>query len=613
MEADIRALDSNVAIALGGGFSGQAWAGTLTSLSIDNAVYGRWSTIASSDLLASTSTSKVSQTCLHAPDENGKACFGGQLGSDGPATFDVALTGIPLAALPAQLPADMTLGGYLDAYLQGERDESLTANASVELREATVNTVYQDEPLSFSIATATGRAVVVGNRIDSSFAVELADGGGRGTLEFAAQDISNLESGISGEAEVLISDASLFSVFVPSISNPQGKIQGAMSIAGSLAAPELLGRLVLADGSFGVRQPGIVVENVNVELAQLSPGRLRLSGSARSGDGDISIKGQTKLGADTGVRTEIRIDGENFELARLPDWQIAASPSVTIVFDDRVVAVEGDLNIPRADITLVQIPESAARASSDAVVHREESVEPSQARRVVVDIDASLGSDVQLSGFGLSTGLEGNVQILGGSHTPFTGNGRLTLRDGRYTAYKQELEIERGELIFSGPLENPQLDVRAIRRANDVVAGILLSGTPMQLQSEVFSEPAMSDAEALSYLLTGRPLGGTTSSADGDILNNAAFALGLSGAGAITSQIRNELGLETLTIEGGADDSRLIAGKRFGERLLVEYGYGLVDKLGTLLLRYQLNERIVLESRTGSVSNLDIVYSVKKK
>ena len=88
--------------------------------------------------------------------------------------------------------------------------------------------------------------------------------------------------------------------------------------------------------------------------------------------------------------------------------------------------------------------------------------------------------------------------------------------------------------------------------------------------------------------------------------------MGLTGAGSITTEIRTSLGLETLGIEGGGDDSRLIAGKRFGDRLLVEYGYGLIDKLGTLLLRYQLTDRIVLESRTGTVSNLDILYNVKK-
>ena len=97
------------------------------------------------------------------------------------------------------------------------------------------------------------------------------------------------------------------------------------------------------------------------------------------------------------------------------------------------------------------------------------------------------------------------------------------------------------------------------------------------------------------------------------MLNAAAFALGISGAANIVSQVRSGLGLETLSVEGGADDRRLIAGKRIGNRLLVEYGYGLIDKLGTLLLRYQLTDRIVLESRTGTVSNFDVVYSVKKK
>ena len=100
---------------------------------------------------------------------------------------------------------------------------------------------------------------------------------------------------------------------------------------------------------------------------------------------------------------------------------------------------------------------------------------------------------------------------------------------------------------------------------------------------------------------------------ESDALNRAAFALGLSGAGLITSQIRTQLGLETLTIEGGTEDSRLVAGKRLGDRLLVEYGYGLVDKLGTLMLRYQLNDRFILESRSGTVSNLDILYRARKR
>jgi translocation and assembly module TamB len=309
----------------------------------------------------------------------------------------------------------------------------------------------------------------------------------------------------------------------------------------------------------------------------------------------------------------MRLRGTNFELARLPDWQVSVSPSLTAIFDNYVTTIVGELAIPEANITVKEIPQTAQKASSDAVVHRPGENEPTQRRRIDLHLRTSLGDDVQFSGFGLTTGLEGAVQLRGGTHAPYTGQGRLGLVGGRYKAYGQELEIERGNLIFTGPLDEPLLDIRAIRRTPDVIAGIQLSGTPSRLQSDVFSDPELGDAEALSYLLTGRPLSNSMTTSEGDTLNAAAFALGLSGAGLVTSQIRSQLGLETLTIEGTKDDSRLVAGKRLGDRLLVEYGYGLIDQLGTLLLRYQLNERLMLESRTGTVSNLDLLYRARKR
>jgi translocation and assembly module TamB len=260
-----------------------------------------------------------------------------------------------------------------------------------------------------------------------------------------------------------------------------------------------------------------------------------------------------------------------------------------------------------------EAPQSSVQPSSDTIVHREQADEPERRRRIDIDVLTSLGDDIQFAGFGLNAGLNGSVLLRGGTHAPYTGQGKLSLVDGRYKAFGQELVIERGDLVFTGPIEEPILDVLAVRNLRDVRTGIQISGTPSRLSSEIFSDPVMSDAEALAYLLTGRPLADATSTGEEQALDQAAFALGLSGAGLIAAQVRSQLGLETLTIEGLGDESRLIAGKRLGDRLLVEYGYGLVDKLGTLLLRYQLNERLVLESRTGTVSNFDIVYRRRKQ
>ena len=52
---------------------------------------------------------------------------------------------------------------------------------------------------------------------------------------------------------------------------------------------------------------------------------------------------------------------------------------------------------------------------------------------------------------------------------------------------------------FGGEIATPNLDALAI-------AGLRLTGSAEQPTSAVFSEPAMSQEQALSYLVLGRPM-----------------------------------------------------------------------------------------------------------
>ena len=614
VRTDVRSGSSQVSVGATGGYADGLWTGILDALSIEDELAGRWSMQDAAELKVSSNEFSVSRACLVRSTDTGKACAAAAVDLLGSATFDVELHSLPLAALPLTLPPDVSLSGFANMQASGSvTGGRLTGTGSMDLREARMDAIVDDEKLSAVLAEASGQASVTDNRLVSSLRLGLADGTGDARVDLTVEDMLDSNSAVTGHGEVALRDMSLFAVFVPDIAKPRGLVSGKLDISGSFAQPELLGAVSITDGGFGVRKAGIEISELNASVSQTQVGRLRLEGSARSGAGQINIQGDIWASADTGIRSELLITGQDFELSRLPDWQVSASPSIAMVFDDYKTTVTGNLFIPSTNVSIKEIPESAVSPSQDALVHRAEDVQPAARRQILLDVAVGLGEDVKFAGFGLSTGIEGAVRIKGGTQVPYTGSGRLILRDGRYKAYGQELDIERGQLIFNGPLENPQLDIRAVRRTPDVVAGIQISGTPLQLRSTVFSEPPLRDAEALSYLLTGRPLAGATSSGEGDMLNAAAFALGVSSAANIVSQVRSGLGLETLAVEGGAEDGRLIAGKRFGDRLLVEYGYGLIDKLGTLLLRYQLTDRIILESRTGTVSNFDIVYSVKKQ
>jgi len=614
LQVDLSIEQGIAELQLEGRYADERWSGAVEKLSLLGEQLGEWTLQEAADFSVSRSELKLGKTCLTTSSTAGIAC--GLLDNDfsGPLRFDASVKELPLAAFAVGVPAGTTVEGTIEARANGEYvNQRLTAEAAFDVQNLLLKAVFEGDELSASFDRAFARASVVDNYLKGDLEFRLTNQTDhiRSTIEIT--DLFEPNSALRGQGSLELTDLSVLAFLVPDLTSPAGRIAGSVDVAGSLAAPEIIGEIGLSNGSFGIQRAGIAVTEVDVKLRQPDVGHLSLQGSARSGEGRLDIRGETELSSTAGFRTELTLNGENFTLIQLPDWQVTASPDITVLFDDNAIRVSGEVRIPQANINIPNIPETAERPSGDVVVYRENEPAPARRRVLYVDVRTVLGNAVVLSGFGLTTGLDGSVGITGSSNTPYTSSGRVVLRGGRYQAYGQNLAIESGELIFNGPLINPTLNIRATREATDgTVAGIQLTGTPTQLKSQVYSEPAKGDAEALSYLLTGRPLD-SADSADGDMLNQAAFALGLTSAGSIASKIRNELGFETLGIQGGAENRQFVAGKRFGDRLLVEYAYGMIDNLGTLLLRYQLTNRLILESRSGTARMLDVVYSVKKQ
>jgi translocation and assembly module TamB len=498
IQTTVRAYGNQLDIKASGRYEPAAWLLDLDQVRLANEPLGTWSSITSSQLQFRTDQIRLQRTCLEATGGAGNACAEAVVES-GNVAAEFSVEALPLAALPVTLPPGISLAGFVEAGLQVQKSgPELTIDAELELQDAEVEALYDGERITLGISDATASASFVEGLLQSSARVELADGAGSASARLAVRDGGNGDYPIDGQGKVLISDASVFAVFLSSINNPRGRIEGELTVAGTATAPEFVGEIGIVNGAFNVRQTGIEVSDVDVRIAQSQPGQMQLRGSARSGEGSLEIDGVTRVSQALGVRSEIWLRGENFELARLPDWQLAASPSITAIFDNHVTTVVGQLNIPSARVTVREIPETAQKASRDAVVHRQDGGGTDRVRRIDLHLRTSLGDDVQFAGFGLTTGLEGAIQLRGGTHAPFTGHGHLSLVGGRYKAYGQELEIEQGNLVFTGPLDEPSLDIRAIRRTPDVIAGIQISGTPSRLQSDVFSEPELGDAETLS-------------------------------------------------------------------------------------------------------------------
>ncbi|MEM8549125.1 MAG: translocation/assembly module TamB domain-containing protein, partial [Pseudomonadota bacterium] len=282
------------------------------------------------------------------------------------------------------------------------------------------------------------------------------------------------------------------------------------------------------------------------------------------------------------------------------------SSRLTVYWRDTGVRVQGEASVDSADITLRALPANAVARNDDIV---QEGDQAESTLPLDLDVSIDLGGATHLAGFGLDAQLEGDLRLRQTPTSELQGFGEVRAIDATYKAYGQSLTVARGVLRFDGPLERPDLDIRAIRDVEEVRVGVDITGPPTGLQSSLFSQPDLPEVDILSLLLTGRRLDNASAS-EGDALSNAAITLGLKRAFAVSGAIRDTLGLDTLTVAGGGSEGRVLAGKQLSERLYLQYAYGVFDQVSSVLLRLQINSRLTLESTTGDEQSVDLIYRV---
>lgn len=526
------------------------------------------------------------------------------------------LADLPLDLANPWLPENLTLLGSASA------DVDLTQRSgvwigSVDWRQS--NTILQvteidDQLTKVSVSRAELQA-------------ELRDGG------VVAKAWLSIDPGIDGQLDLELSrfgrDAPLrarlalqgeqwdwISAVFPEIDAFKGTISADVTADGPLNAPEFAGNLSWRDGSLLVPAMNVPLKKIEIVISGASNGTAVLTGTAKAGDGKLAIDGRFVNLTQPTRSVQLALSGDAAALIDWPEYQLWATPDLTITGNADGWQFGGQVDVPRANFVIPEIPEGAVRVSEDVTVLGDQ--EPvNRATRVSGEARLSLGKQVHVAAMGLDTRLQGNLLVRMPADRSPTAEGRVTLVDGFFAAYGQKLTISEGTLTFTGPLDDPLVDVKAVRVIETfdgtVTAGIHLRGRAQNLTSTVFSEPSMADADALSYLVIGRPLNQATESEGGE-LSGAAVALGLRQATRLIDQIGQTVGLDQLSLAGdGGDATALVAGKQINSRLYARYAYGVFSRLGTLLLRYKLSRSLSLEAGAGENQSIDVLYSVEKQ
>jgi translocation and assembly module TamB len=406
-------------------------------------------------------------------------------------------------------------------------------------------------------------------------------------------------------------DLAALSLLSPDIGEVGGALAMSIDVAGSVADPILGGRAAIADGRVAIPEWGILIDRIEGEAMSPDGTSLEYRGTGYIEDSEIRVTGASEFDPSAGWPTRLKIVGDNVTIASRSDARILASPDLDVTIRLPRIDVSGRVLVPEADISVEQLPLQAVKVSPDSIVHGSIASEPVRPLEVAADVTVELGDFVNYTGSNLNTNLSGALRLEYQSGLSPAASGSVTLA-GSYDAYGQTLDLERGELLFAGPLNNPAIDVLAVRRIGSTVAGIRLSGTLLAPVPSLYSEPQMSEANALSYLMFGRPLSSSDNS-ETATLQSTALALGLQQALPVVQRLGETLGLDELSIEPTeVDAGALMAGKHLSPKVYMSYSYGLFNRLGGFLLRYQFNDRLSLETRSGDEKSMDLLYSIEK-
>lgn len=589
---------------LNGSLRGDRWRGALSELRLKTPLK-RWSLIAPWALDLDLPSQQLTMGDLCLGSQKASLCVKGSRISPAQGSLEFALSQFDLKRLRPWLPDNFRWQAVLSADGRASwRGSQPTLHATVRTTPGTfvadeLKTDYQR--LELGVDFERQQAAI---RVD-----------------FASQQIGNIDTDLlirepagrgqlSGQLRFDDLKLTTFAPLIPEVRSLQGIISADARFDGTLAAPLLYGELDLREGEVQTHSDMVTLSKLVTRL-KIDGNRAELDGSMLVGKGPLALGGWLSW-ARQPITGSLTIQGKDLEAQYPGMGRVRVTPDIAISLGEET-RVTGQVDIPWSRILVKTLPESAVAVSDDVTVIYDDLPPVPKAAPLPMEIRLAvrLGDDVRLEAMGLKTKVTGALNIRQDPSKPLAGNGQLELKDGRFKAYGQNLIIKEGRILFSGPIDQPYLNIETYRDPDtiedNVTVGVRVTGPAAKPKITVYSEPQMAQSEQLSYLLRGKGL--QTSGEDGGF-NGLLVAGAVSQASGVVSSIGESLGMSDVALDtaGSGDDTQVTLSAYLLPGLQFQYGVGVFSPIAEFKLRYELMPRLYLQAMSGVAQAVDIFY-----
>lgn len=560
------------------------WTGQLLALEFEAPDGGGFSLVEPADLKLSGSLVSLERACLSG-GAGGHVCleadWTGETNFELGAEMDAVPVHLVDLVFETNLEFTQTLSGSL--LIGSDADRSVSGTGQIDISPGRIR-----NRLDSRLATQTGAGelhfdLADGQLLSGSLTLPFSDSA-EIDARFQAEDIGmGADSPVDGQLRVNLNDIAVAANVLPEFDEARGRLDVDLAIGGTLGSPLFTGEASLRNGALRYEPLGLRLTEIQLTSTIREDNRIDLQSTFRAGDGIGEL--QSSAGSLDAIRDglDLTLSGENLTLIDLPDIQVVADPDLIVGLQDGGLTINGNILIPRARVTPVDLTAGdKISESEDVVIVANGSDEDAGATTdnggpfalhgtvalvlgpdVVVDLDVAEARVSGTSAFHWS-----------GPHMPVA-NGQYHI-EGRVQAYGQLLDITEGTIRFPGvPASSPNLRIRAEREifGNPQIrsAGVLVTGTPQEPQIEVYTNPETSRDRALTLLVTG-------------------------------SDFNYEQGV------GAVDVGTYIA-----PDLYISYGIGLFERGNVISIRYDIAKGFGIKATSGrNAEGVDLSYTLER-
>ena len=512
--------------------------------------------------------------------------------------------------MPEATQASGVFTGKADVSWDTTKEGLPQGNVTLSGRNVKVTQTVNDAPLPLAFETLNVTADLRNNRAELGWLIRLTN---NGQLDGQVQ-VTDPQGrrNLGGNVNIRNVNLAMVNPIFTRGEKAAGMLSANLRLGGDVQNPQMFGQLQLngldIDGNFMPfdMQPSQLAMNFNGT-------RSTLAGVIRTQQGQINLSGDADWSQIDNWRARVAAKGSRVRITVPPMVRLDVSPDVVFEATPSLFTLDGRVDVPWARIVVHDLPESAVGVSSDEVMLNND-LQPEKPQSAGIPINSNLivhvGNNVRMDAFGLKARLTGDLNVVQDKQGLGL-NGQINIPEGRFHAYGQDLIVRKGELLFSGPPDQPLLNIEAIRNPeateDEVIAGVRVTGTADEPKAEIFSDPAMSQQEALSYLLRGQGL--SSDQSDSAAMTSMLIGLGVAQSGQVVGKIGETFGVSNLALDtqGVGDSSQVVVSGYVLPGLQVKYGVGIFDSLATLTLRYRLMPKLYLEAVSGVDQALDLL------